>query len=92
MAANLRASHNACLYHESGQLAIGWVLVRFAPGRAKFAVSAANILVFGFFSSFLLVDLEPGEPVDIAALLFGLAVSGVCCLADFYWTPWKPRR
>ena len=75
-----------------GSWTLGWLLARFAPFRAKSVVIAANLMAFGIFAFLLVRDLVPGEPVDLAALVFGLAVFAIYCWADFHWRPWRLRE
>jgi hypothetical protein len=75
----------------AGSWVLGWILAKFAPIRASFVAVIANLTAFGVFVFFLVRDLLPGEPVDVNAILFGVAVFLVCCWSDFYWRPWKTR-
>ena len=75
----------------AGSWVLGWILSKLAPVRANLVAIAANLLCFAVFVALLIRDLLPGEPIDVAALLFGLAVFAVCCWVDFYWHPWKTR-
>ena len=74
-----------------GSWSIGWILAKFAPLRAKVVAITANLAAFAVFVFLLVRDLLPGEPVDWAALLFGLLVSTIYCCTDFYWRPWRLR-
>ena len=74
-----------------GSWTVGWILAKLARIRPRFAAIAANLAAFAVFATLLLRDLLPGESVDPAALLFGLAVFAVCGWTDLHWTPWKPR-
>ena len=68
---------------------LGWALARLLPLRAKFIAIAANVAGFAGFAALLIHDMLPGEPLDVAALLFGLVTFAACCMTDFYWRPWK---
>jgi predicted permease len=72
-----------------GSWAIGWALAKLARLRPKAVAIIANSLGFGAFAFLLVRDLAPGEPVDYAALLFGIVVFAICCFTDFYWSPWR---
>lgn len=71
--------------------AFGWLLARFTPIPTRRAVAAANAAAFALFVLLLYVNLMPGEPMDWAALLFGLVVFAVCAAVDLYWRPWKSK-
>lgn len=75
----------------AGSWALGWVVAKLLPLRAKFIAIATNLLAFILFALLLVRDLLPGEPIDVMALMFGLAVFAIYCWTDFYWRPWKPR-
>ena len=75
-----------------GSWVLGWILAKFAPLRAKVVALAANLVAFGVFAFLLVRDLLPGEPVDSAALLFGLLVFAIYCCSDFRWRPWRLRE
>ncbi len=72
--------------------AVGWVLSRVA--RARPGISAALSNAAGFFIFVLLLwrDLQPGEPADVSAIVFGLAVFAAYAGIDLRWTPWKRVR
>lgn len=75
-----------------GSWTVGWLLAKFAPLRARAVAITANLLTFGVFLFMLLRDLLPGEPLDVAALLFGLVVFAIYSCTDFYWRPWRLRK
>ena len=72
-----------------GSWIVGWILAKFAHLRPKFIAIAANLVAFGVFACLLVRDLLPGEPLDFAALVFGLVVFAIYCGTDFHWHPWK---
>jgi len=59
-----------------------WVLTKFLPHRKVLVALIANAACFIAFLSWLYFDLLPGEPIDIAAVLFGFLVFGVFGLWD----------
>jgi hypothetical protein len=73
----------------AGSWGLEWVLGKFTPIRAGAIYIAANLAAFGLFAFYLWWDLLPGEPIDPAALIFGLIVFAACCAGDFFWNPWK---
>lgn len=75
-----------------GSWTVGWIAARLTPATAKWIVVAANIFAFGVFTLIILQDRMPGEPIDVQALLFGLAVFLLYCWIDLHWTPWKLKR
>ena len=75
----------------AGSWVMGWILTsmtRMTPRRAALVSNAAG---FGLFLLLLDGNLIPGEPLDWAAVLFGLAVFAVCATIDLFWRPWKSR-
>ncbi len=74
-----------------GSWAVGWMLVRlFGPSGRTVAV-VSNLAGFAGFVLFLYLNLLPQEPIDIAAMLFGLVVFAIYTGTDFYWRPWEGR-
>ena len=71
--------------------AVAWVMLRIAAANVRIVAVLANLVGFGVFVSLLWVNLLPGEPVDWAAILFGLAVFVICTITDFFWRPWDRR-
>ncbi len=59
-----------------------WILTKALPGRRKLVALLANGACLAAFVSWLYYDLLPGEPIDIAALVFGLLVFGIFALWD----------
>lgn len=72
-----------------GSWIIGWILAKATPIRAKSVSIFANLAAFAVFAVLLVRDLMPGEPVDVAALVFGAVVFSACFWTDRYWRPWK---
>lgn len=75
----------------AGSWALGWALAKLAHAEARFTSAVSNAVAFLLFIGLLLWNLYPGEPVDIAAVVFGAVVFGVYGLTDLYWRPWKAR-
>jgi Ca2+/Na+ antiporter len=69
----------------------GWLLSRIPRAGVKRIAVISNLLAFGVFALLLWLDLSPGEPIDAAALLFGLVVFVLYCTSDLLWRPWKAR-
>jgi MFS superfamily sulfate permease-like transporter len=59
-----------------------WLLTKLLPHHKKLAAVLANGACFIAFVSWLYFDLLPGEPIDIAAVLFGLLVFGLFGIWD----------
>ena len=70
---------------------VAWALTRLAGAGVRTAAVFSNVAGFGGFLLLLNFGSLPGEPVDWAAVAFGLVVFVVCAVADLYWTPWKSR-
>jgi hypothetical protein len=75
----------------AGSWTLGWVLARLVPWNGRSISIASNAGAFVLFVTCLLLTLFPGEPLDMAAILFGFIVFAACSIGDFYWRPWKPR-
>lgn len=71
--------------------AAGWLLSRFTSMKSRASAILSNAAAFLAFVLLLYANLLPGEPLDWAAVLFGLIVFALYAAADFYWRPWKPR-
>jgi hypothetical protein len=54
----------------------------------KFAF-LCNVFALIMFVVFLQVQSMPGEPIDSAAIIFGVAVYLFFFIIDLYWLPWK---
>lgn len=76
----------------AGSWLLQWVLLRVARLPDRTGVVVGNTLALTMFGGLLWWDLAPGEPMDLEALLFGLAVFSLCAVADWFWTPLRPRR
>ena len=72
--------------------AAGWALFRVGVSRVRLVAVIANLVAFAAFLLLLHASLLPGEPMDMAAVVFGLVVFVVYTLTDFRWTPWKGRH
>lgn len=77
----------AALRAASWSLAL--LMERFTRLRRRPIVLLSNAVGFGLFLLLLLWSLMPGEPLDPAAVLFGLAAFAVFAWMDCYWTPWQ---
>jgi hypothetical protein len=75
----------------AGTWILGWILAKPARVGARVAAVLSNTGGFAVFVLLLLWNLMPGEPVDMAAVVFGLIVFALYCVIDFYWAPWKSR-
>ncbi len=74
-----------------GSWLLGWLSSKLARLSARTIVLASNAVAFGLFLWFLHSERLPGEPMDLAAVLFGLVVYLLYGLSDLLWTPWKTR-
>ena len=70
--------------------ALAWALTRVVGGARTVAV-ASNLAAFTVFLLLLYFSLLPGEPMDVAAVSFGVAVFAVYTASDFFWSPWKRK-
>jgi hypothetical protein len=69
--------------------AFGWLL-HVARGRTTApAVVAANGFAWVLFVSWLVYDLLPGEPFDMAPAAFAATVFTIHALTDTWWLPWR---
>lgn len=71
--------------------AVGWVLGRILRRESKGVRLAANVIGLAGFAGFLIHDRLPGETIDRAALVFGIAVFAIFSLVDWWWWPWRRR-
>jgi hypothetical protein len=71
--------------------ALAWVAGRLLRLDARFAAILANLTAFLLFVLLLYEQLEPGEPVDRAAVVFGAVVFLIYLAIDWFWMPWKTR-
>lgn len=70
----------------------GWLCHRFA-GRSRLASTLlGNLLGLVLFVVLQFWNLMPGEPVDLAAMVFGVVVFGVYQMVDLKWCLWDKRR
>lgn len=67
--------------------AIGCVLFRVSTMTPLPAAIVANVVALVIFTAFLVYNLLPGEPFDLAAFTFGLVVYAACLLVDLRWHP-----
>ena len=74
-----------------GSWLLGWLSTKIARANARTIVLVSNVLAFAAFLWFLHSERLPGEPLDMAAVLFGSIVYFLYSLSDLLWTPWKPR-
>jgi hypothetical protein len=71
---------------------VAWALSRVGVSRVRLVAVIANLVAFAAFLLLLYASLLPGEPLDMAAVVFGLVVFVIYTLTDFRWTPWKGRH
>lgn len=71
--------------------AVAWAMVRLWATNVRVVAVLANLIGFAAFVLLLNSNLLPGEPVDWAAILFGLGVFALCAATDFIWRPWERR-
>lgn len=71
--------------------AVAWVIVRLVAASRRIIAIVGNVSGFATFVLLLYLNMLPGEPIDWAALLFGVLVFAIYTVTDFYWTPWYPR-
>lgn len=74
----------------AGSWAVAWLL-SFVTVRVRVVAIAANLLAFLAFLLLLYLNLLPGEPIDLAALFFGLIVFAIYTVADSFWRPWRQK-
>ena len=72
--------------------AVAWTAERLVAASVRIVSISANLIAFAAFVLFLYFNLLPGEPLDWAAMLFGLIVFVIFTVTDLYWRPWTPRR
>jgi hypothetical protein len=73
----------------AGSWAVAWVVARLVPARGRIVAVIANLVSFAAFVLLLQMNLLPGEPVDWAALWFGLIVFVIYAVTDLTWRPWE---
>lgn len=71
--------------------ALGWVLIRLAGSNARIAAVVSNAAACTAFVLLLYFSLMPGEPMDFAAIAFGVVVFGIYTAWDLFRYPWKPK-
>ncbi len=71
---------------------IAWVIRRLFRFGSGAAAVASNTLGFAFFVLWLYLDLESGEPVDPAAVLFGGLAFGFFLIFDLLRARWKSKK
>jgi hypothetical protein len=75
-----------------GSWLLGWAAFRLAKLSKISSTLVGNVLALGLFVGFLIGNLMPDEPFDIAAAVFGVVVFGVYQLIDLKWCPWGRQR
>lgn len=70
--------------------ALGWLVTKLLRMDVRIAAILANLVSFLLFAWLLNRQLEPGEPVDRAAVAFGAIVYLIYLAIDFFWVPWRP--
>lgn len=71
---------------------LGWVTFRLGRVPKIPSTLVGNALALALFVAFLIWNLMPGEPFDVEATVFGVAVFGVYQLLDLKWCVWTGRR
>lgn len=69
-----------------------WLVMKLLRLDVRMAAILANLTAFVLFLLLLHRQLEPGEPIDGAAVMFGAGVFFVYLGFDFFWIPWKTRK
>jgi hypothetical protein len=69
--------------------ALAWIASRLLRFDVRLAAILANLTGFLLYVLGLRHQLEPGEPIDRAAVVFGAAVCLVYLVFDFSWVPWR---
>jgi hypothetical protein len=67
---------------------LGWLAFRFAGAPRNASTFLGNGVACGLFTAAQFWNRMPGEPIDLAALVFGAVVFGVYQLLDLRWCPW----
>ena len=71
--------------------ALDWVLARVFGANARLAAIASNAAACAAFILLLYLNRLPGEPMDFAAAVFGIAVFGLYTVWDLFRSPWKRK-
>ncbi len=66
---------------------LGWVLAKLFPNHHKTTSILSNLIALSVFVLLLYTDLMPGEPMDWAAVVFGLVMYTMFAFTDLFWTP-----
>lgn len=72
--------------------ALCWIVIKLLRLDVRMAAILANLTAFVLYLLLLHRQLEPGEPIDGAAVMFGAGVFFVYLGIDFFWVPWKAGR
>lgn len=70
-----------------GSWILGWVFAKLLPNHRKTTCALSNLFAFSVFVLLLYKDLMPGEPMDWAAVVFGLVMYTMFTVTDLFWTP-----
>jgi hypothetical protein len=70
---------------------IAWAMSRFMAASVRTLAIIANLIAFLSFLLLLYFNLMPGEPMDWAAVLFGLILFTIYTASDLFWRPWKQK-
>jgi len=70
---------------------LGWILTKLLRANVKTSAIVSNGAACFLYVMLLYWDLQPGEPVDTSAVLFGFAVFAAYATTDLFWTPWKAK-
>jgi hypothetical protein len=71
--------------------AVAWALSRLTTANVQTVAVVANLVGFAAFASQLDLKMLPGEPVDGAAMLFGLLAFVVYTAVDLFGGPGVTR-
>lgn len=72
-------------------LALGWAMIRLVGADVRIAAVASNAVACTAFVLLLYFTLLPGEPMDFAAVAFGVVVFGIYATWDLLRSPWRPK-
>lgn len=71
---------------------IAWIIRRLFRLGSRPAAIASNAIGFALFVLWLYLDLESGEPIDPAAVLFGGLVFASFVIFDLLRARWRSKK
>jgi hypothetical protein len=71
--------------------ALGWAMIRLVGADVRIAAVVSNTVACTAFVVFLYFSLSPGEPMDFAAVFFGVVVFGIYTAWDLFRSLWKRK-